>query len=45
MTERPSIERARAALRAKYGWQLWLTDLFSRLAGRLRHRAWIEIQM
>lgn len=45
VTERPSIERARAALRAKYGWQLWLTDLFSRLAGRLQHRAWIEIEI
>lgn len=43
VTEAGSIERARAALRAKYGWQMWLTDLFSTLARRIRHRAWIEI--
>ena len=39
------IERARLALRAKYGWQMGLLDLFSWLAGRLRHRAWIEIEI
>ena len=38
------IERAQAALRAKYGWQMWLLDLFSRLTGRIRRRAWIEIE-
>jgi hypothetical protein len=45
VTEPPSIERARAALRARYGWQMWLIDLVSGLAGRLQHRAWIEIEM
>jgi uncharacterized protein len=45
VAERASIERARVALRTKYGWQMWLTDLFSRLAGRLQHRAWIEIEV
>jgi PPOX class probable F420-dependent enzyme len=45
VTERASLERARMALRAKYGWQMWLTDLFSGLAGRLQHRAWIEIEV
>lgn len=44
VTEPAVIERARAALRAKYGWQMWLGDLFSRLAGRIEHRAWIEIE-
>ncbi len=43
--EPAAIERAHAALRAKYGWQMWLTDLFSRLAGRIRRRAWIEISV
>ena len=38
------IARAHAALRAKYGWQGWLGDLFSRLTGRMRRRAWIEIE-
>ncbi len=45
VTEAPSIERAHAALRAKYGWQMWLTDLFSRLAGRIQRRAWLEIEV
>ena len=44
LTEPPVIERAHAALRTKYGWQMWLTDLFSRLAGRIRRRAWIEVE-
>ena len=43
MTEIAAIERARAALRAKYGWQMRLLDLFSWLAGRIQNRAWIEI--
>jgi uncharacterized protein len=37
------IERAGAALRRKYGWQLWILDLTSRLSGRIRQRAYIEI--
>jgi PPOX class probable F420-dependent enzyme len=45
VTEPIVIERAHAALRAKYGWQMWLGDLFSRLTGRIRRRAWIEIEV
>jgi uncharacterized protein len=45
VTEARLIERAHAALRAKYGWQLRLADLFSRLTGRIRRRAWIEIEV
>ncbi len=45
VTEPRVIERARTALRAKYGWQMWLGDLFSRLTGRIRRRAWIEIEV
>ena len=45
VTEPRVIERAHAALRAKYGWQMWIGDLFSRLTGRIRHRAWIEIEV
>ena len=41
VTEPAVIERAQ---RAKYGWQMRLTDLLSRLTGRIRRRAWIEIQ-
>jgi PPOX class probable F420-dependent enzyme len=36
---------ARAALRAKYGWQKRLLDFFSALSGRIRKRAWIEIEV
>lgn len=45
VSDRVSIARADTALRAKYGWQLGLFSLFSRLARRIRHRAWIEIQL
>ena len=38
------IGGAREAFRAKYGWQIRLFDLFSRLAGRIGRRAWIEIE-
>jgi PPOX class probable F420-dependent enzyme len=41
--ERPLIERAHAALRAKYGWQMRLLDAVSRASGRIRRRAWIEV--
>jgi PPOX class probable F420-dependent enzyme len=44
VTDPATIRRAHAAMGAKYGWQLRLTDLASRLTGRIRHRAWIEIQ-
>ena len=43
ITEPETIARADAALRGKYGVQRWLTDVFARLLGRVRHRAWIEI--
>src|ERR1700675_3557985 len=39
------IERARGALLAKYGWQMRVGTLFSRLTGRINHRAWLEIQL
>jgi hypothetical protein len=45
VTEPGLIERAHAALRAKYGWQAWVGDAFSRLTGRIRRRAWIEIEV
>jgi PPOX class probable F420-dependent enzyme len=45
LTEPSAIERARAALQAKYGWQMRLTNLLSRLTGRINHRAWLEIQL
>jgi uncharacterized protein len=45
VTEARTIERARAALQAKYGWQMRVTNLLSRLTGRINHRAWLEIQL
>jgi uncharacterized protein len=45
VTDPRPVENARAAFRAKYGWQMRVTDLLSRLAGRINHRAWLEIQL
>ena len=45
LTEPRSIERAQAALQAKYGWQMRVSNLLSRLTGRIKHRAWLEIQL
>ena len=40
-----TIERAYAALRAKYGIWMRITDLLSRLSGRIRKRAILEIEL
>ena len=45
VTEPQVIDRARAALRAKYGLQMWIAELLSRATGRIRRRAWIEIEL
>lgn len=37
--------RANALLLAKYGWQMRLLDLFSRLSGRYSRRAYLEIRV
>lgn len=39
------IERAYRALHDKYGWQMRMTDVFSKLAGRYHKRAIIEIRI
>jgi len=39
------IADAHAMLRAKYGWQVTLLDLFSRLSGRIRRRVWLEVAL
>jgi uncharacterized protein len=44
VTDPGLIHRAHAALRAKYGWQVRLFDLVSRLTGRAGRRAWIELE-
>jgi PPOX class probable F420-dependent enzyme len=38
-------ERVLAALTQKYGWQLRMLSVFSRLAGRINRRAYIEIEI
>jgi hypothetical protein len=39
------IAHAHDMMRAKYGWQAVLLDLFSRLSGRIRRRVWLEIAL
>jgi PPOX class probable F420-dependent enzyme len=42
----PELEkRTYAALRAKYGWQMYLGDFFSRLSGRYKKRLVLEITL
>ena len=40
-----TIDRAYRSLRRKYGLQMWLTDLLSRLGGRYGQRAVLEIEL
>ncbi len=40
-----TIAAAYRALRGKYGFQMWLLDAFSRLAGRIDARAMLEIEI
>jgi PPOX class probable F420-dependent enzyme len=44
VTDPAVIERAHAALRTKYGVQMHLLDLLSWASGRIRNRAWVEIE-
>jgi PPOX class probable F420-dependent enzyme len=39
------VERAHKALLAKYGWQARVLNIVSRLAGRIRNRVWIEVEL
>lgn len=39
------IADALAALRRKYGWQMWLTDGLARLSGRFSKRAYIRVTL
>jgi hypothetical protein len=45
VTDAPTSARAYAALRRKYGLQMWLTDALSRLTGRHGKRAVLEIEV
>ncbi len=37
------ISQALAALRRKYGWQMYLTDFLSSLSGKMKKRAYIKV--
>ena len=43
--ERDVIERAHASLRRKYGWQMRIGDVLSKLSGRYDKRAFLEIEL
>jgi PPOX class probable F420-dependent enzyme len=45
ITDAGLIGRARTALRAKYGWQVRIFDFVSRLTGRAKRRAWLEVSV
>ena len=45
VSEPARIAQGYAALRGKYGWQMTLVDLFSRLAGRIGNRALLELEL
>ena len=45
ITNQAAIARAHDALRGKYGWQVRLLDFVSRLTGRAKRRAWIEVTL
>lgn len=40
-----TVATAYEALRAKYGWQMWLADALSRLTGRYDKRAILELAL
>jgi PPOX class probable F420-dependent enzyme len=38
-------DRALAALRRKYGWQMWLADVGAKLTGKFHRRAYIRVEL
>ena len=44
-TDAQLIDAALIALRRKYGWQMIITTFFSRLSGRYKNRAYIELRI
>lgn len=45
ITESVSVAHALQTLRAKYGWQMLLTDFFSKLSGRFHKRVYIRLRL
>ena len=44
-TQAAAIDAAYVALRKKYGWQIRITDILSKLSGRYARRVMIELQL
>jgi PPOX class probable F420-dependent enzyme len=44
VVEDASIQQALAALRGKYGWQMWLADVGAQLTGKFSKRAYIRVR-
>ena len=45
ITAEDDVARALAALRRKYGWQMWLADTLSRLTGKMSRRGYIRFRL
>ncbi len=45
ITESASVAHALQTLRTKYGWQMLLTDFFSKLSGRFHKRVYIRVRL
>lgn len=45
ITESLSVAHALQTLRVKYGWQMLLTDFFSKLSGRFHKRVYIRLRL
>jgi len=45
LQNRDDIDRALAALRKKYGWQMHLADLGAKITGKFDKRAYIKLQV
>ena len=45
LTDTAAVQKAHAALRKKYGFQMWIGDVLARLTGRIHNRAFLEIQL
>jgi hypothetical protein len=41
----PEISEALTALRNKYGWQMWLADIASKLTGKYHKRSYIRARL
>ena len=45
LTTKPEQDTALEALRRKYGWQMFVGDVFSKLTGKMGRRAYIRIDI